>query len=337
MDFWQSANIISAVADVYALDSVYHREQGDSIFANTYAKTPGASGYQGFHNNFNDDMGWWAVAFLNIYDLTSNRTYLDKAQDLVDFMGQSSGTPCGGGIWWSRDRSYVAAIANELYIQAAAGLANRLNSPSARSKYFEIADQTFNWFFNSGIVSEDWVVYDGLQQVSSGENSTSDNGTMTCEPTGATFTYNQGVILGAAAELYAHNNDDRYLDLAGNIADATINKNSRFMHDGILGDQCDQNESCSGDGEEFKGPFVRNLRKLWLQSHKDQWMEFLATQAQSIWKNDMQETDNGTCRLGLYWAGPYIAPGDPSVASGIGLDAIVGAWIATDNNKPHIL
>ncbi|KAI5297859.1 nucleoside diphosphate kinase, partial [Ascosphaera pollenicola] len=155
-------------------------------------------------------------------------------------------------------------------------------------------------------------------------------------PTGATFTYNQGVILGAAAELYAYKSDDTYLDLAGKVADATIRTGSTFMHDGILGDNCDTSESCSGDGEEFKGPFVRNLRKLYLQDKKHQWKEFFETQAKSIWNNDMHKTSNGTCQLGLYWAGPYIAPGDPSVAQGIGLDAIIAAWTATKGGI-HIL
>ncbi|KAI5304431.1 hypothetical protein KEM56_006500, partial [Ascosphaera pollenicola] len=190
-DFWQSANILSAVADIFELDSSYHAAHGNSIFSTAYENAPKSSGYAGFHNKFNDDVGWWAVAFLNVYDLTNDQTYLKKAQDLVDYMGQSSGTPCGGGIWWTTDRSYVAAISNELYIQAAAGLANRLESSSDKEKYFKIADQTFDWFFKSGIVSKDWAVSDGLQQVSGVANNTNGtvaNGTASCQPTGATFT-----------------------------------------------------------------------------------------------------------------------------------------------------
>ncbi|KAI5295952.1 hypothetical protein KEM52_006329 [Ascosphaera acerosa] len=312
--FWQSANTLSAIADVFALDPNYHQTKGNSIFQTTYENVPGTMNYPGFHNDYNDDMGWWAIAFLNIYDLTKDQTYLAKARDLVDDMSKSSGTPCG-----------------ELFIQATAGLANRLPSTGDRTKYFELADSTFNWFFESGIVSKDWLVYDGLQPASTRLNTwQARNATpsASCRPTGTMYTYNQGVILGAAAELYTYKQDHRYLDLAGKIADAAIKPGSPFMHDGVFGDACDVDQSCSGDGEEFKGPFVRDLRLLWLQDKKEAWRDFLGSQADSIWSNDMKRTGNGTCSLGLYWAGPYSESKNPSVAAGIGLDAILGAWTA---------
>jgi rhamnogalacturonyl hydrolase YesR len=46
----------------------------------------------------------------------------------------------------------------------------------------------------------------------------------TCEPTGSKRTYNQGVILNAATELYKATGNLSYLKLAGNIADATCSK-----------------------------------------------------------------------------------------------------------------
>lgn len=91
-------------------------------------------------------------------------------------------------------------------------------------------------------------------------------------------------------------------------------------------DSCDQTTSCSGDGAEFKGPFVKNLRKLQLARGNTQWVQFLETNAQSIWNNDLQIT-NGDCFVGEYWAGPYVT-GD-TTSQGIALDALVAALAVT--------
>ena len=91
-------------------------------------------------------------------------------------------------------------------------------------------------------------------------------------------------------------------------------------------DSCDRTASCSGDGDDFKGPFVKNLRKLQLARSNPQWLSFLEANAQSIWNNDL-DVSNGNCLVGEYWAGPYTA-GD-AVSQGIALDALTAAFAVT--------
>lgn len=113
--WWESANMISALADLSAQDASYEPIHY-STFANTYKNAPTSQGNPNFLNEFYDDEGWWGLAWLNIYDLTGDIDYLNQA--IVIFGDITGGwtTPCGGGIWWSKDRDYIASISNGMLL-----------------------------------------------------------------------------------------------------------------------------------------------------------------------------------------------------------------------------
>lgn len=190
-------------------------------------------------------------------------------------------------------------------------------SPDEKLAYLDAATAGWDWFFNIGVVNTTtWYVVDGV------------DGT-TCKPTGNIYTYNQAVILGAAAELYEATGNSTYLDLAGNIATAVTTPNAALTTaNDILVDDCDRSQSCSGNGLGFKGPFVKNLRKLYLARPNPQWSTFLQTNAQSIWNNALNVT-NSDCLLGEYWAGSDSAAATSAISQGIALDALVAAFAVT--------
>lgn len=186
--------------------------------------------------------------------------------------------------------------------------------PDQKQTYLDAAEAGWDWFFKIGVVNSDHYVVDGVNYT-------------TCEPTGEIYSYNQGIILGAAAELYNATGNATYLDLAGNIATTVTSPSSKLTNaNGILMDSCDRTTSCSGDGLEFKGPFVRDLRKLQLARSNPQWLSFLTNNAQSIWNNDLQIT-NSDCLVGEYWAGPYTTA--TAISQGIALDALTAAFAVT--------
>lgn len=109
--WWESANFISGLADFSALDAAY-KPIYYSTFASTYSNAPASFGYPGFLDEYYDDEGWWALAWLNIYDLTGDADYLNLAISIFHDIQGGLTTPCGGGIWWDKDKSYIASIAN---------------------------------------------------------------------------------------------------------------------------------------------------------------------------------------------------------------------------------
>lgn len=205
-----------------------------------------------------------------------------------------------------------------LYIELAAGIAARVGSDQA-SDYLSHAQQGWDWFFSVGLIGSDNMVSDGVDK---------DNN---CAPTGSKFTYNQGVILGAAAELYKATNNQTILEQAAVLANASSASGSAITDsNGILHDGCDTSDSCDDTAAMFKGPYIRGLAKLQLAYPQDNWKNFITTNAQSIWNNDLNftQSDSGSsCALGEDWAGPYDTA--TAITQGAALDALNAALLVT--------
>lgn len=142
--WWNSANCLTALGDFLSLavdgaddldlDNVLSntftqaqltsqtatktlmRGSSKRLFESRYTVSPvlgdsglAARGFSGFINNYYDDEGWWALAWVRAYDVTGNTEYLNMAESIfADMQGGVNGT-CGGGIWWSKDRKYKNA------------------------------------------------------------------------------------------------------------------------------------------------------------------------------------------------------------------------------------
>lgn len=239
---------------------------------------------------------------LHLDDITGNQQYLQTAEGIfADMAASYDTTPCGG-IWWDKNHTYVNAIANELFLDVAAHLANRAGSKSGY--YLDWAKKEWDWFKSSGMINAQHTINDGL-------NIT------TCQNNGGTvWSYNQGVILGGLTELSRATKDNSYINTAKQIADAAIVNLTDA--NGILHDPCEPD--CGADGSQFKGVFARNLQILQKASPEARYKTFLQNNANSIWANDRDAQNE----LSLIWSGPYIQPANASTQSSA-MDALVGA------------
>lgn len=178
------------------------------------------------------------------------------------------------------------------------------------ASYLSVAKQEWAWFNATGLINSDHLVNDGLLA--------------SCQNNGETpFTYNQGVIIGALAELHRVDNPKNltstsYLDVARQIADASI---SQLTVNGILRESCEP--SCTTDQSQFKGAFARNLRLLYEETLDEKYRDFLVNNANSVWANDR----NGTV-FGQSWTGPFI-PSINATTQTSGMDVIVAALAVT--------
>jgi hypothetical protein len=113
-------------------------------------------------DGFYDDDLWWALAWINAYDVTKKVEYLYLAEGIFTAVVKTWGTRCfNGGLWWSWKKDYMNAIANELFMSTAAHLANRV-SPREKGVYLNWAERSLDWFLNSGMINEGWTINDGL-------------------------------------------------------------------------------------------------------------------------------------------------------------------------------
>lgn len=277
--WWNSANALTALID-------YSDRTGSTEHLHAITNTFDKNGDDDFTNEYLDDTGWWGLAWVRAYDLTGEQRYLDMAERTADYIESYRDDHCGGGVWWRTDMRYKNAVTNELFIKLNAALHNRI---SGDTEYLRRAVENWEWFQASGMINAENLINDGLDNT-------------TCENNGdLTWTYNQGIILGALNELSVATGDPALLDRARELADAS--STSDYLNPGgILREPCEGGaDACGGDGPSFKGVYVRNLGELDRALDGRPYQTYLRRQADSLYENNRNEMD----QYGLHWAGPF--------------------------------
>ena len=239
-------------------------------------------GFADFLEEFGyDDQAWWGNAWVRAYDLTGKRDYLDLAGRIfADMRAAWDEGSCGGGVWWNPNRDFKNAVTAELFILLAANLHNRTPGDT---EYLAWAERSWQWFMGIGMVNDQKLINDGLRD---------------CQNKGEpVWTYNQGIILGAAVELYRATGDEQYLTVAQGLADAS----TTLLVDaqGIFRERCEASGDCNDDQSAFKGIYQRYLTSLYEITGKPEYGAFLLRHARSIWSS--RNADNA---FGLSWSGP---------------------------------
>jgi predicted alpha-1,6-mannanase (GH76 family) len=283
--WWQSAHALTTLID-------YMIRTGNRcnarVVAYTYDKNKGKD-YTTFHpghdedfNNFYiDDSGWWGLAWIRAYDLTSESRYLDAAGKVADWMwvrgkgwDTSEDNKCGGGLWWQaepppadykpdpnhpgEERRTKNAITIELFIKLAASLHNRLPGDT---EYLRQAQVVWNWFNTNAMMAplnqrsptNRPLILDSLYDEKPDDHGIVDTN---CNDARFIWSYSQGAILGALVELYRATGDAKLLDEADGIANAAIdsartNYLQRMVypqgspHEGILRELGEEEKHCS--------------------------------------------------------------------------------------------
>ncbi len=274
--WWNSANALGAVID-------YSQRTGNTAYLGVISNTYDRNSAGNFLNDYYDDEGWWAMSWIKAYDLTGNVRYLNMAKTIFNDMKGGWTTTCNGGIWWSKAKTYKNAIANELFLSVAIRLHQHTPGDSGAGSYLDWAQREWTWFNASGMINSQNLVNDGLTSGCANNGQT-------------TWTYNQGVILGGLADMYKSTGTASYLTKAQSIADAATTR--LVTSAGVLKEPCN---CAGGDVPQFKGIFMRNLAYLHETQNKATYQAFLTKNADSIWLNDR----NSSNQFGMLWEGPF--------------------------------
>ncbi len=237
-------------------------------------------------NDYYDDEGWWALAWLDAWEWTGNQEYLGMARYIFKDITLGWDETCGGGILWKKGIGYKSTISNELTLLLAARL-HIAHTDTVRGKScLQWSLDIWNWMLSVELISEEGLVQDGV----GGRRGD-------CRINPRVWTYNQGVILSGLVYLSEITGDKTYINKAHNIALAAIK--NMVNDDGVLFEINCEPDECNGDAEQFKGIFMRHLALLNQYSPKKEYGEFIALNAQSIWETAMQ---NGSIPPGVSWS-----------------------------------
>src|SRR5262245_42107221 len=111
--WWNSAVALQTIGN-------YMQRTGDRRYLpqlhNTFEKDKGVfpPGYLSgdpllgnFTSRAIDDSEWWGLTWVQAYDLTKDRKYLDMAVTIAEYVeGYWDTSSCGGGVWWDGERTY---------------------------------------------------------------------------------------------------------------------------------------------------------------------------------------------------------------------------------------
>lgn len=241
---------------------------------------------RGWLAGYYDDECWMTMALLRAYDLTGRVQYLDRARTLYGDIQTGWDTSCcgpvKGGVWWDKAHTQKATASNAGAALAGARLYRRTGDPAC----LNFAEQVYSFWSGNMVNPATFQVCDHVTP----------DGTKVWWK----FTYNEGLMIGAAVELNEATGNGAYLLQAQNIAgfmaahEVAASSSGSILYDGA-------NDVCGGDCHEFKGPAYRYLMGLYSRTNRVAYFNLLKSSADALWT---LARDQNTALFSVNWAGP---------------------------------
>ncbi len=236
-NYWWLAHLIDVRLDAYERSGESARlEQAQAVYHNILERNHGS-----LFNDYFDDMLWYALAIVRLFDATGRPQYLAASIAIWEHViAQGWNEEQGASLAWRKQQLYYKNTpANGPLIILGCRLHARDRRPS-RPQYLEYAQTAFNWLTQTLVNPATGFVEDGINREQDGRVDTHWR-----------FTYNQGLYVGAAVELAQATSSTDLIDIAARTATTTI---SELATAGVFAD-----EGAGGDEGLFKGIYYRYL------------------------------------------------------------------------------
>jgi predicted alpha-1,6-mannanase (GH76 family) len=225
--YWWQAHLLDCLVD--AQRRAPHPDRARQIAA--LARTVRLRNLGSWTNDYYDDIAWFGLAVQRAGPLARRST--PSALTAIGARLRAGWTPAGGGgIWWRRGDNFKNAPANG----PAAILA-------ARTGDVEFATKITDWMAATLVDPQTGLVRDGVRLNPDGSIRAVE---------AMTYTYCQGVYLGACVELAERDRHPRWVDRAAAVLDAIAGR--MVGPDGVIPGFDD-----GGDGGLFNGILARYL------------------------------------------------------------------------------
>jgi predicted alpha-1,6-mannanase (GH76 family) len=275
----------------------YQEQTGDTKYAAGLKDTYTANWQYISEAKYYDDRLWWALALIKVYEASNDDDALNKARQLFSsVVSQGGQNVCHGtgGIYWDVAKTQVGSIANTLLIVTAA----KLYLITHDQMYKDVANNTWAWFLQSGLITPNHILADNYTIDGKGQCSSLVNWH---------FTYNNGMLLSAVNMLAQINHQKKFNILAHNIAKAAIHDYSKG---GVIEENCTNAYACADDKFMFKGIFVYNLA-LYAKQNKHDKLMIRKIMAQNYAK--LQAVQNAAQVYAFNWSLPVNFERDDSL------------------------
>lgn len=235
--YWWNAHALDVLVDGYVRsknkDYVTHmRALLEGILKQNHDSLP---------NEYYDDMEWLALSSLRAYNATGDISFKQATETLWKNIQGGWNANQGGGIAWRKTQlDYKNTPANA----PACILAARLYQSDHKAEDLTWAKNIYTWLKGSLVDTSTGLVWDGKNRTGNGQIDKNWK-----------FTYNQGIFIGAALELYKITGEQAYLNDAILTTNYVLNEPG-FAPNGIL------KPEGSGDGGLFKGILIRYMALL---------------------------------------------------------------------------
>lgn len=231
-----------------------------------YNTNPPAPGYQAYlskdgnDSRFYDDNQWIAIALLDAYNRTGEKSYLSKAEELYRFMMTGYDEKSGGGLYWKEDEKNTK---NTCSNGPGILIALQLYKITKKKEYLTTAIDLYQWT-KKHLRDSDGIYWDAIKIPGMKLDS-------------AKYSYNTGTMLQSNALLYQITKDKKYLDEAIFIAESA---ERFFFKKGRLPDHY-----------WFNVVLLRGYEELYKIDQKKERFQFFVTDAERIWKEERDESN----------------------------------------------
>ena len=157
-------------------------------------------------DRFYDDNVWLGIDFTDIYQITGEQKYLDKAQLIWKFIESGTDNLLGGGIYWCEQKKESK---NTCSNAPGSVLAFKLFKATNDSVYFKQGKDLYEWTQKNLQDSTDYLYFDNIR--------------LDGNIGKAKFAYNSGQMMQSAALLYQLTQNPIYLKEAQNVAKECYN------------------------------------------------------------------------------------------------------------------
>ena len=309
-NYWWQAQVLDCLVDAYVRSPDAGRRARVARFVTGVRRRNGKD----WLNDYYDDMAWLGLALLRAEQYVGVRRP-GAVQGLASALKHGWTEETGGGIWWRLRDKYDENFKNVPANGPAAILFARLRD--------ERAYETARWIEANLVDPQTGVVWDGLHV---GE----DGGVRNIET--ATYTYCQGVYLGACVELAAWGNDRQSTLWAERAARTVTAVASHLTAPSSTGPSLVLRGQGGGDGGLFAGILARYLAQAAVAlpdfGPGFEPAAFLAAElvlgsARAAWRN--RASAPGGPLFGPDWCRPADAPRPKNPERDLSVQA--GAWM----------